>query len=615
MNKQIISQTISKSGLILLMFLWATVKIQAAVQYNDTTVNAWCTSALHTLLNDADEGYLSLFTEAERDYFLDTECGSGKKITILSKDEWDDTEVIEGFGGGERTTKNWYRWGVNGSDSGNYAATGVNGFWTKTPFGANTSAYVVSAATGETTTASVTNDADYEVLPAFMFDVTNACISDATGTKDGSTANPYDVESGYCAVAINNETADIIVQKNGNLTISGTVHDSYAGKTVTISATVGGVQKTTNVSTPAMGTAWQLTWTWAEMSQMAHSGGTVMIGFTDGTKNGEVDYVGTITIDKTDPECGTWFPTEASWKTSPGGTEFTLTSSTDAGGAGLATSSATLVCTTSPLHGETCPVTIEDKAGNATICISPNNRVDIFEPNLQVTAPIPGWQGDKQTLEVVATDDQTSVARVAYSWSLNNLGSDCTGGTTISSGDDLRLTIMGGENTLYVCSRDVAGNVATFNGVYKYIPPVFAQPTIEKNVKPENLYWNIQSVSETQSYIEVKGFFPKTTGSYNYALEYIIPTIGKSYAQAIRTSPLSETHFTFLIPTSDFKASKENHTFSGPQKFKITDLDQMEATTIDHNLTFFFPIFQTSHRKDFNYFIFASDNRLNEVEE
>jgi len=163
-------------------------------------------------------------------------------------------------------------------------------------------------------------------------------------------------------------------------------------------------------------------------------------------------------------------------------------------------------------------------------------------------------------------------------------------------------------------SIDLAGNVSTFTNIYQYIPPVFASPTVDKNVKPSNLYWNIQSVSETQSYVEIKGFFPKTTGTYNYALEYIIPTINKSYTQALRTSPFTETHFTFLIPTTDFKASKDNHTFSGPQKLKITDLDQMEATTINHNLSFFFPIHQSNHRKDFNYFIFASDNRVNAID-
>jgi len=319
-------------------------------------------------------------------------------------------------------------------------------------------------------------------------------------------------------------------------------------------------------------------------------------------------------IDNIAPTCGTWTPAESLWKIS-GAASFTLTASSDTGGSGVATESASLFCSTGPVHGDTCFVTIFDQAGNDKLCTSPNNRVDIFAPVLSVTPAIQGWQGDKQDIIITSIDDETSVNRIAYAWDINTLGADCTGGTTLTSGDNIRLTIAGGANPLFVCSSDIAGNIATFSDIYSYTPPVFAKPHLEKNVSTDNLYWNILSISETQSYLEIKGFFPKTIGTYNYALEYIVPTINKSYSQALRTSPFSETHFTFIIPTSDFKPSKDNHTFSGPQKLKITDLDQMEATTIDHNLSFFFPIHQSNHRTSFNYFIFASDNRMNEVGE
>ena len=413
---------------------------------------------------------------------------------------------------------------------------------------------------------------------------------------------------------INDSNANIIPTKTSpNFTISGTVEYPEDGDatSVEVSATIGGINRSVVVPVSTNMT-WQLSWSYYELTEGEYTN----IEFTATSNSSTPEettstYTGKIIIDKTAPTCGSWSPAVSPWKVS-GGEYFTLTSSSDTGGSGLATESISISCTTGPVHGDTCPVTIFDNASNDKICPSSINRVDIFAPNLTVTPAIIGWQGDKQDIIVTSLDEQTSINRIAYAWDLNTLGSDCSGGTTINSGDNLRLTISGGANPLYVCSIDLAGNVSTFTNVYQYIPPVFANPKVDKNVKPSNLYWNIQSVSETQSYVEVKGFFPKTTGNYHYALEYIIPTISKSYTQALRTSPFTETHFTILIPTTDFGASKDNHTFSGPQKLKITDLDQMEATTIDHNLSFFFPIHQSNHRKDFNYFILAGDNRLNE---
>ena len=440
---------------------------------------------------------------------------------------------------------------------------------------------------------------------------------DTLGGNGGSGIVIVRYEISAFNLNIDDASTDITPTKSSpNFTISGTIDYPEDGDatSVAVSATIGGINR--NVTVPvSTNMTWQLSWNYNDLSEGEYTN----IEFTSTSNSATPEettstYTGKIIIDKTAPTCGSWSPTASPWKVS-GGETFTLTSSSDIGGSGLATASASVSCSTGPIHGDTCPVTIFDKAGNDQICSSPINRVDIFSPTLTVTPAITGWQGDKQNIIVTSFDEETSLSRIAYAWDLNTLGSDCSGGTTISSGDNLRLTISGGANPLYVCSIDLAGNVSTFTNIYQYIPPVFANPTVDKNVKPANLYWNIQSVSETQSYVEIKGFFPKTTGSYNYALEYIIPTINKSFTQALCTSPFTETHFTFLIPTADFQASKDNHTFSGPQKLKITDLDQMEATTIDHNLSFFFPIHQTNHRTSFNYFIFASDNRLNEVGE
>ncbi len=416
---------------------------------------------------------------------------------------------------------------------------------------------------------------------------------------------------------INQPAAQIISPLNSQFSISGVItYDQEAlGDEVIVSATLGGIERqyAVTIGEERENLPWHLTWTHDELTEGEYTN----IEFTATSNSSTPEettstYTGKIIIDKTAPVCGTWNPPISSWRPRSS-KSFTLSGSTDAGGSGIDIGGG--VCNTGPNHGDQCVLEIKDQAGNTTLCPSPVNNIDIFPPQLQVTPPLPGWQGNKQSIIIEPSDDKTGIKRTAYSWLVNNLGSDCTGGDTYNPGDDLRLTIMGGENTLYTCTVDNAGNTTFSSQIYRYIPPILTTPKLQKNVKPSNLYWNIESISETQSYVEIKGFFPKTKGNYNYALELIIPTINKSYSQALQTSPFSETHFTILIPTSDFNASKDNHTFSGPQKLKITDLDEMESTTTDLNLTFFFPIHQSNHRKDFNYFILAGDNRLNEVGE
>jgi len=489
-----------------------------------------------------------------------------------------------------------------------FSTANANYFWLRTPRALSSSGAWYAMSSSYFKYVNVNNTR--RVVPGLRLSSTTTIFS-----GDGTSDNPYVLGYSPYMINIENGNADITPTKSSpNFTIAGTIDYPEDGDatSVEVSATIGGVNRSVNIPVSTNMT-WQLSWSYNELNEGEYTN----LEFTATSNSSTPEettstYTGTIIIDKTPPTCGSWSPAESAWKIS-GAASFTLTSSTDVGGSNLATESASLTCSTGPVHGDTCQATIFDNAGNTTICTSPNNRVDIYPPNLSVTPAIIGWQGDKQDIIVTSNDEQTSLSRIAYAWDINTLGADCTGGTTLTSGDNIRLTIAGGANPLFVCSSDIAGNVTSFTDIYSYTPPVFANPKVDKNVKPSNLYWNIQSVSETQSYIEVKGFFPKTTGSYNYALEYIIPTINKSFTQAFRTSPFTETHFTFLIPTTDFRASKDNHTFSGPQKLKITDLDQMEATTIDHNLSFFFPIHQSNHRTSFNYFILASDNRLNEV--
>ncbi|MEM9598976.1 MAG: hypothetical protein AAGD06_32205, partial [Acidobacteriota bacterium] len=97
-------------------------------------------------------------------------------------------------------------------------------------------------------------------------------------------------------------------------------------------------------------------------------------------------------------------------------------------------------------------------------------RVDRYDPRVSATNASDQWFAER-TL-VMSADDaggpgagvNTGLAQARYRWNApTNAG--CTNGTVFTSGDS--LTVPEGGNVLYLCGRDRAGRVGTWNGNYR----------------------------------------------------------------------------------------------------------------------------------------------------
>ncbi|MFT4304251.1 MAG: hypothetical protein ACMXYG_06815, partial [Candidatus Woesearchaeota archaeon] len=193
------------------------------------------------------------------------------------------------------------------------------------------------------------------------------------------------------------------------------------------------------------------------------SGTTLYLCARDNSGN-VATWNGNYRWETTAPICGSWSPSESPWKWS-GGQLFTLSGSTDQGGSGINIAGGS--CTTGSNHGDTCSVTISDNAGNTRICTSPINRIDNIPPHISASGSSNIWFNTQRVAVVSASDSGSGLAQVRYSWGTNQMNSACTsGGTVTSNGASLNAPISG--TTLYLCARDNSGNVATWNGNYRW---------------------------------------------------------------------------------------------------------------------------------------------------
>ncbi len=119
----------------------------------------------------------------------------------------------------------------------------------------------------------------------------------------------------------------------------------------------------------------------------------------------------------------------------------------------------------------------EDNAGNVTVERSDLFKIDNKEPGISAD-PLPtgGWKAKSKFQVTVEADDGeggSGVDEVRYRWN-NDLPSSCTsGGATTSNNEELEVDP--GENTLYLCVRDGAGNTNDWDGTYRWNPP----PTVD----------------------------------------------------------------------------------------------------------------------------------------
>jgi hypothetical protein len=249
--------------------------------------------------------------------------------------------------------------------------------------------------------------------------------------------------------------------------------------------------------------------------------------------------------------------------------------------------------------------------------------INIF--SIDLTPPEPGWPPEPQEIYVIVNNEDpgSCITRVAYSWNIDDLGDDCSGGTTIYqqsseclqnwTSPDIGYTHPGGETTLYACVSNNDDEVRFDQDVYRLRPNIIA-PILEHQVGSDDLFWNLISLSPNQNTFILRGYFEPTNFTETFALSLNLNGHNYTPSSVITTSTIANRFFEFHIPVSDFAATKNNYIFTGPFTLSIIDQtpNSTRSLTLDWNVSFYFPIYQPEQRANHSgAFILATDSRLN----
>ena len=134
---------------------------------------------------------------------------------------------------------------------------------------------------------------------------------------------------------------------------------------------------------------------------------------------------------------------------------------------------STSSCTTDLAGEETKTIYIRctDTAGNPmSSSQSVSYTIDAAAPTtLSATGSSASWTNSKPTVTISTPADSLSgMNEIRYVWDSNDLGIDCSAGTTTTATANLTSTLTEGSHILYLCASDNAGNVVTWNGAYKW---------------------------------------------------------------------------------------------------------------------------------------------------
>ncbi len=360
---------------IILTFFAGMTRTQAAVPYDSTGEINWCDAELLEQLNDDDwvdllgddQDFLDNLSEIEA---CNNNALENRVMSILSKSQWE-------------TYATTYQTAISTS-----LPDSALGVWTNTNNGSDQVYYFDGSSYSLTSPTTDTFDA----VPVVMLS-SDVCIASGTGTSQ----NPYVITDQNCntapTITISNYATDTIVSSNnGTFTLNGTVTDPDAGQEITITAVIGGVQKTwtmtsANNTVGLNGASWSLgPWTYAEMSESSSSATTVTV--SDTIAGNYATHSAAVIVDKTAPTCsnGAWVPPTVSTYSS-GSTTFTFSGGTDTGSvqSGIQVSGGSCTTTSPYSDGQTCTVTISDNADISTSCTSPEARYDGNQPAIECT--------------------------------------------------------------------------------------------------------------------------------------------------------------------------------------------------------------------------------------
>ena len=131
---------------------------------------------------------------------------------------------------------------------------------------------------------------EMQVVPSLRLSPSAVIVSGA-----GTSANPYVLGSNSNAptIAINSPIGDITLN-SGNLVITGTVKDINHGDQLVVSATIGGINKSSNIIADGTDQPWSLSWAHEELSKEMYN--NFFITVTDGTNERHISYEGLINV-------------------------------------------------------------------------------------------------------------------------------------------------------------------------------------------------------------------------------------------------------------------------------------------------------------------------------
>jgi hypothetical protein len=98
---------------------------------------------------------------------------------------------------------------------------------------------------------------------------------------------------------------------------------------------------------------------------------------------------------------------------------------------------------------------------------STSSNQDNTGPALYASNSSSTWKKSLILATVTSSDAGSGLAQTRYIWGTNNLNAECTSGGAVTT-NGVTLNAPSGGTTLYLCARDVLGNVSTWSGEYKW---------------------------------------------------------------------------------------------------------------------------------------------------
>ena len=187
---------------------------------------------------------------------------------------------------------------------------------------------------------------------------------------------------------------------------------------------------------------------------------------------------------------------------------------------------------------------------------------DTTAPVVSATNSSNNWFDEQRTAVVSATDTGGSgLAQVRYNWgSSSSLNSTCTSGGTVTS-HGASLTAPSGGTTLYLCARDGAGNVGTWNGNYRWCTPSIPLNPSSINMRSTrntggNIIWQKQLSLDSGEPTILPLLHKDATGSVYVPLQASQPSctsdFGYSYSGSGGLGEYSHSNYLHaFIPQSD----------------------------------------------------------------